>query len=56
MWSKVQEKDRFYMRKPDMDGSINLTPRELEWLLDGVDIQKIKIHNAERTGNYSLSS
>lgn len=52
-WSKVLEEDRFAWPKQNSEHSIALSPRELTWLLDGVDITKIKPHESRY---YALSS
>lgn len=44
LWSKILEKDRFkWPRKADGD-KLAISQRQLKWLLQGVDIEKIKIH------------
>ncbi len=44
LWTKVLEKDRFKWPKRDDTGKINLNQRELKWLLQGIDLDKIKFH------------
>lgn len=44
LWTKVLEKDRFkWPRKVEGD-KLSISHRELKWLLQGVDIEKIKVH------------
>lgn len=45
LWSKVLEKDRFRWPKPNEEGRVILTPREVRWLLEGVDLGRIKTHD-----------
>lgn len=52
-WSKILEDDRFLWPQTSGMSSFSLSPRELEWLLDGVDIQKIKTHESR---HYPLNS
>jgi transposase len=44
LWMKRLEKDRFPWPKRPAAHEINIRPQELEWLLDGIDIWKIKPH------------
>ncbi len=44
-WHKALEKDRF--KWPKLDGEdVELSPEQLRWLLSGVDISKIKMHQS----------
>ena len=43
MWCKNLEESRFKWPKGDID-QMNLSPRDLKWLLQGVDLSKIKMH------------
>ena len=43
MWSKLLEKNRFIWPKSS-DQKIQVAARDLKWLLQGVDITKIKTH------------
>lgn len=52
-WSKVLEVDRFPWPATSVRDAIVLTPRELDWLLDGIDIAKLKPHESK---HYELSS
>jgi transposase len=45
LWSKVLEKERFHW--PEFLAQklhIELSTRQLRWLLDGIDLRKIKMH------------
>lgn len=44
LWIKVLENDRFKWPKPGVGEKVLLTPRELRWLLEGVDLGRIKTH------------
>lgn len=52
-WSKTLETDRFSWPQQGDGYSIQLTPRELAWLLDGIDIEKLNPHESR---HYRLSS
>lgn len=43
LWSKTLEKDRFRWPK-SKEQTLNLEAKELRWLLDGIDLGKIKKH------------
>jgi transposase len=45
LWMKRLEKDRFPWPKNQHSSELNIRAQELEWLLDGVDIWKIKPHS-----------
>jgi transposase len=44
LWQKRLEKDRFIWPKPNTAGTITLTVQQLEWLLAGFDINRMKPH------------
>ncbi len=45
MWEKALEKEHFPLpKKPDRIGSVTLESRQVEWLLDGVDIWRLSPH------------
>ena len=44
MWSKNLEKDKFKWPKLHDSKKIFLSSKELKWLLQGVDLSKIKMH------------
>lgn len=44
LWSKILEKDRFRWFKKDSSEKISLSAKELKWLLQGIDISKLKKH------------
>jgi transposase len=44
MWVKNLEKDTFKWPKTSNSKVIHLKSKELKWLLDGVDLKKIKTH------------
>jgi len=46
LWYKRLEKDRFPWPRRDKDGVVQMTGRELNWLLDGIDLFRIKPHQA----------
>lgn len=43
LWWKTLEKERFRWPREEQD-AINLPLKELKWLLEGIDIRKIKTH------------
>lgn len=43
-WSKVLEKDRFKWPKTTNETKQMLSARQLKWLLQGIDITRIKMH------------
>ena len=43
MWWKLLEKERFRWPK-NVDKKVVLNLKELKWLLEGVDLSKIKVH------------
>jgi transposase len=44
LWYKALQKDRFPWPLERGRGSVELTGRELNWLLDGIDIFRVKPH------------
>jgi hypothetical protein len=45
MWEKELEKAHFaWPRKAERFGSVVLTARQVEWLLEGIDIWKLRPH------------
>jgi transposase len=44
LWTKILEKDRFKWPRKSEDAKRLISQRELKWLLQGVDIEKIKVH------------
>jgi len=46
LWQKRLEKDRFPWPRPNGDTVVEVTGRELNWLLDGIDVFGQKPHEA----------
>jgi transposase len=46
LWQKRLEKDRFIWPKPNPAGVVTLTVQQLNWLLEGYDISRMKPHQA----------
>ena len=44
LWYKRLEKQRFPWPRRDQDGVVEMTGRELNWLLDGIDLFRIRPH------------
>jgi transposase len=44
LWEKHLEKDRFSWPKEDGEGVLTVTGQQLNWLLDGIDISRVKRH------------
>jgi transposase len=44
LWHKKLEQERFYWPKAAEEAVITITGRELNWLLDGYDITRMKPH------------
>jgi len=44
LWYKRLEKERFPWPRRDKDGVVQMTGRELNWLLDGIDLFRVKPH------------
>jgi transposase len=44
MWSKALEKQRFCWPKLPFENAVAVSPEELNWLLSGIDIFKLKRH------------
>ena len=53
LWLKRLEKDRFPWWQPDGNSSCTIRSEELEWLLDGIDIWKIKPHKSLNYMSYT---
>lgn len=45
MWVKTLEKERFKWPKKNDQSSFELSSRDLKWLLEGIDLSKIKKHD-----------
>ncbi len=48
LWQKRLEKDRFPWPRSNPDEVVEVTGRELNWLLDGIDVFRQKPHEALR--------
>ncbi|MEQ1559539.1 MAG: IS66 family insertion sequence element accessory protein TnpB [Methyloglobulus sp.] len=48
LWQKRLEKDRFIWPKANNTGVVSLTIQQLEWLLAGFDINRMKPHQTLR--------
>jgi len=46
LWQKRLEKDRFPWPREGEDEVVELTGRELNWLLDGLDVFRLRPHEA----------
>ena len=47
MWEKGLEKEKFpWPRKMPKEGSLILEAKQIEWLLEGIDIWKLKSHES----------
>jgi transposase len=46
LWWKCLEKERFKWKAKGDEAKIVISSRELKWLLQGVDLAKIKMHEA----------
>jgi transposase len=46
LWQKRLEKDRFVWPKATATGVVTLTVQQLNWLLEGYDISRMKPHQA----------
>ena len=44
LWQKRLEKDRFPWPEGETEAVVTMTGRELNWLLDGVDLFRLKPH------------
>jgi len=44
LWQKRLEQERFFWPKANSTGCISLTVQQLNWLLDGYDINRMKPH------------
>lgn len=45
MWHKILDRERFKWPKKSEHKTIQLSSQELYWLLEGIDLSKIKKHN-----------
>lgn len=43
-WNKLLEKDKFKWPKTSDSAKLVLSARQLKWLLQGVDLERIKVH------------
>ena len=48
LWYKRLEKERFPWPRRDKEGVVQMTGRELNWLLDGIDLFRVKPHQELR--------
>ena len=46
LWQKRLEKDRFPWPREEEDEILVVTGRELNWLLDGIDVFRLRPHEA----------
>ncbi|MFI3223090.1 MAG: IS66 family insertion sequence element accessory protein TnpB [Methylococcaceae bacterium] len=46
LWQKRLEKEKFVWPKPSSSGCVTLTLQQLNWLLDGYDINRMKPHQS----------
>ena len=46
LWQKRLEKDRFPWPRDEHEEILTLTGRELNWLLDGIDVFRLRPHEA----------
>lgn len=53
LWHKKLEKSKFYWKKDLPGKTYSLNNRELKWLLEGIDLNKIKPHESV---NFSKTS
>ena len=44
LWHKQLEEDKFYWPKSEDEQKKTIKPEELQWLLTGVDLTKVKTH------------
>ncbi|MES2875018.1 MAG: transposase [Gammaproteobacteria bacterium] len=49
LWTKILEKDRFKWPRRSEEAKRLISQRELKWLLQGIDIEKIKVHEPLKT-------
>ena len=45
LWQKRLEKDRFPWPRDDREETLRVTGRELNWLLDGIDVFRLRPHD-----------
>lgn len=48
LWWKSLEREKFSWPRRGNDGKRTLTNRELKWLLEGIDIERIEMHEEVR--------
>lgn len=48
MWWKTLEKDKFRWPESTENGKLEVAPRELKWLLEGIDISRLQPHKTLR--------
>jgi transposase len=46
LWQKRLEKEKFFWPKSNQSGSVTLTLQQLNWLLEGYDITRMKPHQS----------
>ena len=46
LWYKRLEKERFPWPERDQEGVVQMSGRELNWLLDGIDLFRLRPHQA----------
>jgi len=46
LWYKRLEKERFPWPRRDEEGVVTMTGRELNWILDGIDVFRVRPHEA----------
>lgn len=46
LWQKRLEKDRFYWPQADRKDIVTVTGQQLNWLLDGYDINRLQAHKS----------
>ena len=44
LWYKRLEKERFPWPNRELEGALQMTGRELNWLLDGIDLFRVRPH------------
>lgn len=44
LWSKVLEKDKYFWPKSKVDVKNSISSKELKWILQGIDLTKVKTH------------
>jgi transposase len=46
LWYKRLEKERFPWPRRDEEGVVTMTGRELNWILDGIDVFRVRPHES----------